>query len=212
MGRKGASAAKVLVLTVVIGLGTVVAMWIAVVLVWGWAARDSGESPSAPSPEAVARADAELRTRGSLEEAQAKGETVVAQLQTVMSTLDPSMRFLPSQSARIEDCGGADGAAGGRELKYRSYDGNHRLAQRWPAFRDQAIAAAREIGIELVDRGSTLGPASNQVVLGIPSDGATFTVFNTPVDDPDGGKVVIAMEITCHLPADKLDPSVEPTR
>ncbi|WP_278261202.1 LppA family lipoprotein [Nocardia sp. AG03] len=186
---------------------------VATLLVWGWANRDSGYPPEPITPESIARAEEDMRPRGSFEDALARGDQLFAVLQNVIGGLEPGIQFHPRITGEITDCGGSYGAAGGRESKYRSSDGTPTLASdNWREVNDRSIAAAAEAGIELVPIREDDPVWLNQVALETPDGGFEITIFNTSHDHADGERTVIAMVVKCHLPADKLNSPVKPTK
>ncbi|MGW4636111.1 LppA family lipoprotein [Nocardia sp. NPDC004415] len=212
-GRKLETTGKLLAWGVAIGALCLVGTIVATLLVWGWATRDSGYPPEPITPESIARAEDDMRPRGSFEDALAERDRIFALLQNVIGGLEPGIQFRPGSEREIEGCGGSYGAAGGRESKYRSIEGTPKIANdNWLQVNDRSIAAAAEAGIELVPVRKDDPVRLNQVALESPGGGFEITIFNTPHDFEYGEKTAIAIVVDCHLPADKLNAPGTPTK
>ncbi|MFF2083619.1 LppA family lipoprotein [Nocardia sp. NPDC058176] len=199
---------EVLVLTVVLGVAAFIALWVVAILLWGWAARDSGYESQIISPEDAAKADAELRTRSSLEDAEARGEQLVERLRGVAGELVPGFQFRPPEASSITHCDGPFSITDGRKVDGRDYRGNSPFPEdQWAALRDQSLAAAGELGIELV----VSEPAANRIQFETP-DGDLRILLKTNRTAQSADVTYLILDIGCHLPAAALSSSVEPTR
>ncbi|MFD3508279.1 LppA family lipoprotein [Nocardia sp. NPDC058666] len=188
---------------------------VAIMLVWGWAARDSDYSSQVVSPEEAAKAGVELQTRSTLEDAEAKGELLVAQIEQVMIESAPTLRFEdpkhPDES--IKSCFGPFSATNGKLVRDRYYHGTLPVADdQWSTIRDQSIVAAKGLGIELAEI-KTSDPTTHLIVLATESERIKITINNTDSRGANTSeKSFIVLNIACHLPAEKFNSPVEPTR
>lgn len=171
---------------------------------WIWALFEI-ESDERDEQQATERFVAEMRTRSSLENVDAKSDALIAKMAEVITGQAPSVVFPGDPGSGLDNC--LRYLTDGKRINGRSLVGAQKIPDdSWRSVRDRVVSEAQAFEITRIEVDENT-PRAQVLRLSDAGGDIELTVSNT---NPEA-RAIISVSTDCHLPEAELNASIVPT-